>query len=724
MEIYRLLGEQHYWTCVPLRGLANLACRAGRAEEADEYRQREQLARFQYLTRTLPYLSPAEQSAFLKEDTSLALALSHGLRFADRPASRRAAAEWIVNSKGTAFRALARKELELKAAAAGGAADKIEELRATRTLAASMSLGRYKIDDAARVKKELDGLLAKEANLARELTELVGLRTDDRWATLAEVQSRLGPHDVLVEFAAFSRTDFQDWSGESRKVYAAWIIRSDSVEAVELGDAERIHKDVELLRKLLEDAPRRIREDGEAKAEKAYREAATTLAEKVLHPLLPHLKDKSNWILAPDGALWVVPFAALPLSDDKYVAESHAVRYAVSGRDMLPARSSGIRPNNPVLIADPNFDSGRPQSKPGPSDDRRTSLGGHPAPGNVPRLPGTQAEAATIRPQLEQFTGLKPHLIVGDDASTDVFLRLRNPRVLVLSTHAFFSSERGTDKTLDNPLLRCGLLLAGCNGTDDGGSAGVLTGLNVLAADLRGCEFVVLSACETGLGDVLNGQGVAGLRQAFQLAGAESVAATLWRVPDRPTAELMALFFGRLAAGGSKAAALREAQSAMIVQRRDDYGASHPYYWAAWAITGADLVAPRPLGPIGDRPAIGSLREPIEWQANYATGSKTAAAEKKPMAVFVGRGPTGYRTAVAGKTLPDEVVLLLSDFVCVYLDTTTETGAATAKAFEMEGPGLILSRPGGQVIHQTLTKPVSVSDLVKELNTARKAKPE
>jgi CHAT domain-containing protein len=213
--------------------------------------------------------------------------------------------------------------------------------------------------------------------------------------------------------------------------------------------------------------------------------------------------------------------------------------------------------------------------------------------GTAARLPGTKTEAEAVLPQLEIFTSSKASVYSGQLALEAVFKSLHQPRVLVLSTHGFFVEEKvsaNDSQSASNPLLRCGLLLAGCNKPIDtslvDGEDGILTGLEIVSADLRGTELVVLSACETGLGEVRNGEGVAGLRQAFQLAGARTVVSTLWQIPDRETAKLMANFFTALAQTSDKAQSLRESQLKLIEARRDRNGAAHPFFWAAFTITG------------------------------------------------------------------------------------------------------------------------------------------
>ena len=321
--------------------------------------------------------------------------------------------------------------------------------------------------------------------------------------------------------------------------------------------------------------------------------ALKALARLVLTPLLPHLGASERWVLSPDAALWLIPWQALPLEDGRYAVEGHVIDLVLSGRDLLGPRSNAAD-NPPVILADPSFDAS-------PSEVRaecERRLGEHPRTSpelvavrgltralslgeNAPPLPGTAAEAAAVAPALANYCKTKPAVYTGRLASETVFKVVTRPRVLVLSTHGFFleglerKPEQGmnpnpgigqpahrADLSPGNPLLRCGLLLAGCNQRRhvNPGSAdedGVLTGLEIVGSDLRGTNLVVLSACETGLGEVRNGEGVAGLRQAFQLAGAESVVATLWQVPDQESARLMKGFFSKLSEGLDKSSALR-----------------------------------------------------------------------------------------------------------------------------------------------------------------------
>ena len=104
--------------------------------------------------------------------------------------------------------------------------------------------------------------------------------------------------------------------------------------------------------------------------------------------------------------------------------------------------------------------------------------------------------------------------------------------------------------------------------------------------NLWGTDLVVLSACETGLGEVRTGEGVFGLRRAFQLAGARTVVMSLWSVPDEETVTLMTDFYRRMNAGVGKARALQEASLALMRERREKHGAAHPYYWGAFVSVG------------------------------------------------------------------------------------------------------------------------------------------
>jgi CHAT domain-containing protein len=139
---------------------------------------------------------------------------------------------------------------------------------------------------------------------------------------------------------------------------------------------------------------------------------------------------------------------------------------------------------------------------------------------------------------------------------------------------------------LENPLLRSGLALAGANTAQQGGTLppeaedGLLTAEDVTGLDLLDTDLVVLSACETGLGEVHVGEGVFGLRRSFVIAGAKTLVMSLWKVPDEQTQELMVDFYQRLLNGESRADALRQAQLTLKAKYH------HPYYWGAFICQG------------------------------------------------------------------------------------------------------------------------------------------
>ncbi|MFO0810964.1 MAG: CHAT domain-containing tetratricopeptide repeat protein [Gemmataceae bacterium] len=538
----KTLGPDHPSTAQSLDNLAVLQAGQKNWAEAAVLLERERRGVRRFVARELPALPETDQLIFLRaaDQRRFHTALAVGLERRDDPTIADRSAGWLLNGKAVAHQALAERSL-----------------RNPRRAAAA-----------------------------------------DPWVGLDDVRRALPADGTLVEIARFRRYDF----AKNRPLparYAAWVVPpagAGGVRVIDLGSADEIDDAVEAVRGTLAEAARPdgpVRTKGEPAAEADLRWPLDALARLVLRPLLPHLGSRPKLLLSPDGDLWLIPWAALPLPDGKYAVEAYAITLLVSGRDL----AAGPQPNRtdagpPAVLADPDFDLALPTANRPGADGLRGLAVATKLP-HASRLPGTATEATAVRPSVQKFTGREPRLYLDGDAREAVAKSLMGPRVVVFSTHGFAlpDQDAGGDgkagSKLENPLLRCGLLLAGCNRRGQGAAEdGVLTGLEIVGTDLRGTELVVLSACETGLGDVRNGEGVAGLRQAFQLAGAQSVVATLWQVPDRDSAKLMAAFFDSLAAGKPKADALRAAQLAQIESRRQRNAAAHPFFWAAYTLTG------------------------------------------------------------------------------------------------------------------------------------------
>jgi len=608
----KVLGDQHASTADTLNNLGNLARTQGDLPVAADFYEKKRRITRRHVQRTLPCLSEAEQVKFLdniylKEWQRY---LSFGWDYRETPALRAHATGWLINGKAVAHEALAARALLTRDEDNPQLAGLAKELAAVRQQLAGLANSIPQASEAEARQAKLTQLISDEQRLARSLAQATGETLSERdWYELDEIRAAIPDDAVYIDLVRMGLYDFEN-EKSSPPHYFAWVIPAKDrgeIQIIDLGEAATIEAAVEQARTTL--AATKVEESllhkqGEAAAQQQVTAVLQAAADLVLKPLLPQLAGKKQLILSPDGTLWLLPWAALPAEKDKALLEKLAVRYVTSGRDLLKkSGTSKLGVNAPAIFANPNYNLDAQVAKavvttilPHYKIDADTTRGivSQSSLPQVAALPSTELEALTAQPMLAKLTGSNPDMYLEGRCLETVAKQLKRPKYLLLSTHGFFlpdqeqkESEEQKAASVENPLLRCGLLLAGCNAArkqalDDG----ILTGLEIVGMDLRGTELVVLSACETGVGKVRNGEGVAGLRQAFQLAGAESVVSTLWQVPDRDSALIMQDFFTNLAAGQSKADALRNAQLKRIAARKEKSGAAHPFFWAAWTVTG------------------------------------------------------------------------------------------------------------------------------------------
>jgi CHAT domain-containing protein len=351
---------------------------------------------------------------------------------------------------------------------------------------------------------------------------------------------------------------------------------------VDLGEAAAIDRSITALRQALRD-PKRT----------DVKQRARAVDELVMSPVRA-LLGKTRWaLLSPDGSLNLIPFAALVDERNQYLITRYSFSYLTSGRDLLRLRIARENRNDPLIVADPAF--GEIEEAPAAAD-RDVGLADL-SQLRLRRLPGTASEAQALKALLPRAT------VLTEERATEAALKqVSSPSILHIATHGFFlkDAEAAPENSRDiglpgegaltgvapdrveNPLLRSGLVLAGANNRRSGEEDGVLTALEVAGLDLWGTKLVVLSACNTGVGEVKNGEGVYGLRRALALAGAESQVMSLWSVSDRGTRDLMVSYYRALRRGEGRGEALRQVQLHMLGSK----DRQHPYYWASFIQSG------------------------------------------------------------------------------------------------------------------------------------------
>lgn len=523
------------------------------------------------------------QAYFSTHQNAVDLAVQFAQQYAvGNAAASRLALTTILRRKGRVLDAAAASLASLRKQLSAQDKQLLDKLTSARAQLAKLTVAGASSDpDYAKDVAALEGEVRKlENELAQKST---AYRVVSQQIELAPVQKRIPADARLVEIVNYQTFDGSMFFGDRKKViprkYAAFVVGTtgDPV-GIDLGPAEAIDQAVEAFRKALSN-PKNAKVVDLGKA----------LNDLTMAKILPKLGGSTNVLIAPDGALAVVPFSALVDKQGKFLIEKYTFTYLTSGRDLLRVQARTKAAGGGVIFADPSFDGDKQAP---PEKGNRGSRSMDLASLSWPQLPGTGQEADAVE---KAMAGLK--VFRGLQATEGNVKALHSPKILHLATHGFFLPDEAPPvkgqqaqagqapapaAVQENPLLRSGLALAGANKLESGSDDGILTALEASSLDLEGTKLVVLSACETGVGKVTNGDGVYGLRRALVIAGAQTLVMSLWQVDDQATKDLMAGYYGFLKQGRGKSSGLRDMQLQMLA--KDEY--KHPFFWASFLPAG------------------------------------------------------------------------------------------------------------------------------------------
>jgi len=559
------LGPEHPFVARHLANLSQLYWAAGQWEKAFSARQQVVAIEERNISLELSSGSERQKLAFfepLLEDLEETITF-HVQQPADDADARDLALTALLQRKGRILDALADNVGAFRSRATPEDRALLDRLtRVTSELAAAV-LSESTTESAADRQRQIARLTNEREQVEIEMQrQSAGYLGPSVPVTLAAVQEVIPPSAALIEFAVYRpfdpRASVENGKQFGPSRYVVYVLgHSGGARWKDLGPAEAIDRAVERMRRALADP---------ARSDVTRR--ARELHQLVLAPLEPILADTTHLLISPDGALNLVPFEALRSAGGRYVIEDHLVTYLTTGRDLLRLSAARPAPGASAIFADPAFGRGRPQPV-----------------ASFARLAGTAGEAQRILTTLPDA-----RIRLGAAANEQELKGLHAPRVLHIATHGFFQPGNARAPA-ENPLLRSGLALAGANAGESRGEDGILTALEAANLDLWGTRLVTLSACDTGIGVVRNGEGVYGLRRAFFLAGAETLVMSLWPVSDLVTRDTMTGYYSGLKDGLGRGAALHRAQLRLMRQP----GRRHPFYWASFIQAGewANLAGQR-----------------------------------------------------------------------------------------------------------------------------------
>jgi len=494
--------------------------------------------------------------------------------------------------------------------------DRLAEVESQIAAHFSRGPGKMPLDQYRAAISDLD---RQRQRLEDEMSQRSAVfRAEQRPVTVAQVRAALPEGSALVEifeYRPFHVVGKRAATAGPEPRYAAYVMRAGEagIASVDLGEAKAIDESVAELRKALSDPAR------------APRIAARALDARVMAPIRVLVGDARAIFTSPDGALNLVPLGALLDEEGRYLIERYSFTYLTSGRELLRFAARAEPRTGALVIAAPDFGATTAQPSTERAAETRGRRSADMAQVRFPALPRAEAEARDIAKELRDA-----RVLLAEEATEAALKAARGPRILHIATHGFFlpaqkpsvgglssedmgAGEAVSELRLENRLLRSGLAFAGANARHSGLDDGVLTALEASALDLHGTKLVVLSACETAVGEASLGEGVYGLRRALVMAGAETQVMSLWRVDDEETRRLMVAYYRRLGSGGGRSEALRDVELAMLAEP----STKHPYYWAGFIASGNAAA-------LDGKPALPKVRPPAGCGCVVAPGEGAA----------------------------------------------------------------------------------------------------
>jgi CHAT domain-containing protein/Tfp pilus assembly protein PilF len=615
LAIYeKALPPEHPSVATSLNNLATLYYNKRSPQQAAPYYDRSLTALTHQFDYYFSFMSEKDRLAFLNTVSNrfpryFNFCLNYRQQLPDLPGKMYDVVLW---EKGFIAQSVAAVRSQIEASGDKESLALLDQLTAKKTQLARLLTAQpadreqwlKQVDQLTRQANDLEGQLVRHSSALAEQKKLAHVSWRD-------VQKSLKPGDAAVELVRFPYYDGKKLTGAN--YYVALIVTPESSQPALL-----VLVDTNTPQPLEQDALRKYRQS--VNLQQSAPANTPSFYDVFWKPLEPAFAGAKRIYLSPDGVLNQVSLAVVPDAARKLLIERYDLRIVNSTKDILREKRASNR-SIAVLIGNPTFglqESAQRESL--LSLQKNVSTNVHsssdaPARTGMTRgplsrdrfgsaldpLPATQLEVKEIDSLLEK-QNWQVQLYTGQEALKESIKRVQHPRVLHVATHGFFQPDTQRNvgdrpnedrpAILQDPMLRSGLFFAGANRaitgqpTPDDLDDGILTAYEATGLNLQGTELVVLSACDTARGEQQTGEGVFGLRRAFQEAGAQSILMSMWSVPDQETQELMTLFYSKWLAGKDKHDALREAQLQLRETVKTRYGKDSPFYWGAFVLVG------------------------------------------------------------------------------------------------------------------------------------------